>query len=73
MHLRVAKTVDKGLLAILEVLGVAHSPARIVHDFIHDLRNADRVGGRAFVACERTVSRSVSNVAAVILYNQGIA
>ena len=39
---------------------------RVVHDLVHDLRDADRVAGRTLVACECGVAGRIRDVASVI-------
>jgi hypothetical protein len=62
---RVSKTIDKWLLAILPVLGVACDHARVIFNLIHDLRDSHRVRAGALVTGERSAGR-VGHVALVI-------
>lgn len=62
---RISEAVDERLLAVLVVVRVGEVGG-VVHDLVHDLGDADGVGGRALVAGERGVARSVGYVGLVI-------
>lgn len=56
----ITKAINKRLLAILEVLRIIE-PARIVHNFVHDLWDPHWMRGWTFIAREHSITR-ISNM-----------
>ena len=63
--LRIAKAVDKRLLAALKILGVVEL-LRIPLDLIHELRDPNRVRARTGIVGEDVLVGGVGNVASVV-------